>query len=99
VGTAVPAVFVWWSELGARLVSFVCAQPERTALESAERIPAPDVAELSALTLGVPAMLGAEYLTPAVLESLWRELDAAFARELAKSGAGAQELLKRLSPT
>ena len=98
VSTAMPAVFAWWREFGARYVSAVCAQPERAALQAKERILAPDAAELSSLALGVPPMPGAEYLTPASLAALWQELDAAFERELAESRGGVQDLLKRLSP-
>ena len=43
-------------------------------------------------------MTGAEYLTAAVLESLWQEIAAAFHDELARSGLGTQELLRRFSP-
>jgi non-specific serine/threonine protein kinase len=41
---------------------------------------------------------GAEYLTPSALAILWQELDAAFATELAKSGASVQDFLKQLNP-
>jgi non-specific serine/threonine protein kinase len=43
-------------------------------------------------------MMGAEYLTGAVLGTLWRELDAAFAQELAESKLAVQEFLKRRNP-
>ena len=45
-----------------------------------------------------PPMMGAEYLTAAVLEALWRELDAAFGMELAESKCGVQDFLKRRNP-
>ena len=43
-------------------------------------------------------MTGAEYLTAAVLESLWDEMAAAFRDERARSRLGTQELLRRWSP-
>ena len=43
-------------------------------------------------------MLGAEYLTTAVLDALWREMDAAFNLELAESKSGVQGFLKRRNP-
>jgi non-specific serine/threonine protein kinase len=40
-------------------------------------------------------MTGAEYLTAAVLQSLWQELDTAFGLELSESKCGVQDFLKR----
>ena len=47
------------------------------------------------MALAAPPMLGAEYLTAAVLAALWRELDAAFDLELSESKCGVQDFLKR----
>src|SRR5262250_2156796 len=41
--------------------------------------------ELASLARGVPPITGAEYVTPAVLERLWREVDAALRAALADS--------------
>src|SRR5438132_14421032 len=43
-------------------------------------------------------MTGAEYLKAAVLRTLWQELDAAFAIELAESKCSVQDFLKRRNP-
>ena len=43
-------------------------------------------------------MMGAEYLTAAVLRNLWGELNAAFALELSQSNCGVQDFLKRRNP-
>jgi non-specific serine/threonine protein kinase len=43
-------------------------------------------------------MTGAEYLTAEILEALWQEMDAAFARELAESGNSIQDFLKHRNP-
>ena len=43
-------------------------------------------------------MIGAEYLTAAVLKALWQELDEAFAVELSESKCGVQDFLKRRNP-
>jgi non-specific serine/threonine protein kinase len=40
-------------------------------------------------------MTGAEYLTTAVLQCLWQELDSAFGLELSESKCGVQDFLKR----
>jgi non-specific serine/threonine protein kinase len=43
-------------------------------------------------------MAGAEYLTLDILHTLWQEMDAAFAIELAESGSSIQDFLKRRNP-
>ena len=43
--------------------------------------------ELKRLALAEPPMIGAEYLTAAVPEASWRELDAAFGLKLSESNA------------
>jgi len=53
---------------------------------------------LRALAAAAPPMTGAEYLSAAVLESLWQEMAAAFHDERARCGLGAQDLLRRFSP-
>src|SRR5262249_26596330 len=43
-------------------------------------------------------MKGEEYLTSAVLQSLWTDIDAAFRLEIAKSGASLEDFLKEKNP-
>jgi superfamily II DNA or RNA helicase len=50
------------------------------------------------MVVGAPPMIGAEYLTRAVLKALWQELDAAFWMELSQSGCGVQDFLRRRNP-
>ena len=93
VATALPAVFAYWREFAARYVTAVC-----TSAQAAEGggIAVPD--NLSEIAAAVPPMAGAEYLTEAVLRSLWEELDAALHAELAASKQTLQDFLKRLNP-
>src|ERR1035441_7756437 len=60
--------------------------------------PTPPETEINRSVLTVPPATGAEYLTADVLEALWLEMDTAFCIELAKSGCGVQEFLKRRNP-
>jgi non-specific serine/threonine protein kinase len=90
-GSALPAVFAYWREFGARYVTALCTQPEG-------RIPPPSEDDLNWTVLGAPPMAGAEYLSSAVLEALWRELDAAFAAELKESKLAVGEFLKQRNP-
>jgi superfamily II DNA or RNA helicase len=97
-GTALPPVFSYWREFGARYVTALCTQPDVEVAQEKARVPAPSEQELSWMALAVPPMVGAEYLTAAVLEALWLELDAAFRLELSESACGVQEFLKRRNP-
>ncbi|HLJ25963.1 MAG TPA: DEAD/DEAH box helicase [Candidatus Angelobacter sp.] len=102
-GVALPPVFSYWRDLGARYVTALCTLPDAgvsptgvTATKT--HVPPPPATELEWLAMAVPAMTGAEYLTPTVLHALWQELDSAFAVELSESKCGVQDFLKRRNP-
>ena len=97
-GTALPPVYSYWREFGARYVTALCTQPDVEAPAQKLRVPHPAGDELSWMALAVPPMAGAEYLTASVLDALWLELDAAFRLELSESACGVQEFLKRRNP-
>ncbi len=90
VGTALPAAFSYWREFGARYVTALCATPPP--------IPAPAAADLVAFATSAPPMEGAEYLSAAVLGSLWAQLNAAFNVELEQSRQSLPEFLKQRNP-
>jgi superfamily II DNA or RNA helicase len=98
VATAIPAVLSYWREFAARYVTAVCTHLDLEASQLDAEIPAPSDAELDSLALVAPPMIGAEYLTATVLQSLWQELDSAFRRELSESKCGVQDFLKRRNP-
>jgi non-specific serine/threonine protein kinase len=91
-GAALPPVLSYWREFGARYVTALCTQQEGAD------VAAPPDEEVERIARSAPPMMGAEYLTGAVLGTLWRELDAAFAQELAESKLAVQEFLKRRNP-
>jgi non-specific serine/threonine protein kinase len=91
-GTALPPVHAYWRDFGARYVTALCTQ------QGSGAVAAPPDEELERIALEAPPMTGAEYLTAAVLEALWHELDAAFAVELSESECGVQDFLKRRNP-
>ena len=86
-GVALPPVASYWREFGGRYIGAVCAQQSGIADDELQRI-----------TLDAPPMTGGEYLTVAVLHSLWKELDMAFGLELAESKCDVQQFLKRRNP-
>lgn len=95
-GASLPIEFSYWREFAARYVGVLCTHPDPDAREV--RIPAPPEGDLERLVLEAPPMTGAEYLTSAVLASLWQDLDTAFGVELAESKTGVQAFLKRRNP-
>ena len=98
--SALPPVFAWFRDLGARFVTALCLRPDLGELRAAEFAPpaAPPEDELESLAAAAPLMPGAEYLTAAALGALWSDLGAAFTAELLEERGSVQELLKSLNP-
>ncbi|MDR3700168.1 MAG: DEAD/DEAH box helicase [Candidatus Sulfopaludibacter sp.] len=97
-GTTLPPVLSYWREFGARYVTALCTRYGGEDLRHEEPAPPPPDDDLESIAFAAPPMRGAEYLTAAVLRSLWEELDSAFAAELAQSKAGVQDFLKSRNP-
>ncbi len=95
VGQALPPVFAYFRDLGARFVTALCTRPELEGAD-AELPPAPD--DLERIAGAAPPLVGGEYLTADVLSSLWAELGAAFAEGWAAAQVPLAEYLRRLSP-
>jgi non-specific serine/threonine protein kinase len=98
VGAALPPVLTYWRELGAGYVTALCASPGIEAAERKPHLAAPPEAELERMAAGAPPMIGAEYLTAAVLAELWQSIDRAFDAELAEAKLSVQEFLKQRHP-
>jgi len=90
-GTTLPPVFAWWREFGGRYVTPLCTHLESDTAPHEVRVAAPSDEELEGILFSAPPLTGAEYLTAAILESLWHELDQAFGIELSESKCGVQE--------
>src|SRR5260370_21121693 len=95
VGVALPPVFSYWRDFGARYVSALGPQPASGGSGQCTQVPPPPNRELERLALAAPAMTGAEYLTATVLYALWVEIETALRLELSESKCGVQEFLKR----
>ncbi len=89
-GTALPVQWAYWRDFGTRYVTALCAMPQ----EGAARGPALDAAAITTLVAHAPPMTGAEYLTDAVLQSLWQIVHEALKAELAESGKPLEDFLK-----
>src|SRR4051812_5705343 len=103
VGQALPPVFVWWRDFASRYVAALCVHAASAESGPAAAVvppegSAPNEAELASLVLTAPMMPGAEYLTAEGLRDLGAARATSLAAALAASGAGLQELLRRLNP-
>jgi len=96
-GTTLPPILSYWREFGTRFLTALRSQNGDGARPPAH-IAEPGDEELGQMALSAPPMTGGEYLTAAVLRSLWQELDTAFAIELSESKCDVQDFLKRRNP-
>jgi non-specific serine/threonine protein kinase len=97
-GKSLPPVLSYWREFGARYVTALCTHADGETPPKAVSVAAPSAEELERIALLAPPMNGAEYLTAAVLEALWHDLDAAFRIELSESKSGVQDFLRSRNP-
>ena len=94
VGTSLPPSLAYWREFAARYVAALCALPGLGEAVPKLAIAVPTDDELEAFVAGVPPMIGAEYLTAAVLADLWRSTDSAFDAEHGDAGVSVQDFLR-----
>ena len=94
IGRILPPVWAWWRDFAARYVTALCATPEGGEISVAT----PAAGEFGTLIADAPPMRGAEYLTPDVLATLWRETDSALRLELAAEDVSLQDFLKARHP-
>jgi len=98
VGNALPPVFGYWREFGARYVTAVCMLPDIGDHGDLAAVPVLSNGDLESFASAAPPMTGAEYVTASVLQALWDALDRAFRSELSESKASVQSFLSRKSP-
>src|SRR5216683_377495 len=98
IGLALPPAFSFWREFAALYVTGVCTRPIDAAEPHRAHPPTPPKSELNQFVLAAPPIIGAEYLSAAVLSDLWQELDRAFWAELTEAKCSIEEFLKRRNP-
>ncbi len=94
VTTALPPLWAFWRDFAACFVTALTATPEDGEIA----VVAPDALALETLCLDVPSMTGVEYLSPAIFQALWKEIEAAVRAELAASGVSLLDFLKAQHP-
>ena len=80
-------------EFAGRYVTALCALPAIGEGRVKPPVPVPAESELEQIAFAVPPMVGAEYLTTALLVDLWHRIDAAVDVELAVANLTVQEFL------
>jgi superfamily II DNA or RNA helicase len=99
VGTLLPPALAFWREFARDFVAALCAHESFEASPATLRLPVPSPEQLARRAEAAPPMRGGEYLTPAVLASLWDSLHAAWHEHLAQArGRPPREVLQALNP-
>ncbi|MBN1853008.1 MAG: DEAD/DEAH box helicase [Pirellulales bacterium] len=91
-----PSISYWRDFAGAYLTE-LCHTPEIAGIPI-ETIPAPERPRLETMLLAAPPMQGAEYLTIAVLESIWADLDDWIRDQINSCRQGLTSFLKQRAP-
>jgi superfamily II DNA or RNA helicase len=90
------ASVLFWRDIAAGFLRALCHIPETDRFVP-DRVEPPDSARLAEWTLNAPPMEGAEYLTPAVLSSVWRRL-LAWTDEQIQADGSLNLFLQRVAP-
>jgi non-specific serine/threonine protein kinase len=83
VTSTLPPAFRYFRELGHELVARVCAHPELETIRDRIHLD-PPLSLVQSMSLAVPPITGAEYLTVEALTTLWRDAEAALKHELSR---------------
>ncbi|WP_242359909.1 DEAD/DEAH box helicase [Anaeromyxobacter sp. SG17] len=95
--TALPPALAFWRDFARAFVAALCAVPDlEERREDAD--PEPSPGELEQLAASAPPLLGGEYLSPAVLRSLWADTLAAWREEIARAAGTVQAWLAERDP-
>ena len=76
----------------------LCQTPGVTEAADPPRVPPPDVDARTAATATVPAVRGADFVTPEVLADWWTGLDALVRLEIRNTTGGAEAFLRAKNP-
>ncbi|MFH1684320.1 MAG: DEAD/DEAH box helicase [Candidatus Margulisiibacteriota bacterium] len=86
--------FSFWRDFACHYLTRLCRSSE-TASGRLDPIDPPPDAEVISFLLNAPPIMGGEYLNAGVFYKLWDDLDAWARKEIASSGAGLNEWLKK----
>ena len=92
-----PPSLAYWRDFAARYLTELCHAPQ-SGDAKIDAIPPPEASQLATMLLSVPPMHGAEYLTDAALENVWRDLDAWVRNQITSSRQDLAGFLKQRAP-
>ena len=92
-----PAAFEFWRQFARRYFAALCRQSAQSSKRWDSPTP-PDDAAFEAMLETAPPMRGLEYVSAAILRTLWLELDAFTKRQVASHEAGVAGYLRSLDP-
>ena len=84
-----PMEMRWWREFACECLTAQCHH------SSLEVVSSPPVAELAIRILGIPPMIGMEYLNTSFLEQLWKALAEKIVLEMTQAPGGAEAWLQQ----
>jgi superfamily II DNA or RNA helicase len=97
-----PPALGWWRGFAHQYIAAVRLQSAGRegdiAVSDLPEVEQPDAAELAHLVLSAPMMLGAEYITPALLSDLWTSIGIALRHALKTRKIGLNAYLHSLNP-
>jgi non-specific serine/threonine protein kinase len=97
LGASLPPSLAFGRELAKLFFTRLCAVPDLEATRAALALPPPED-ELAALVAAAPPMLGAEYLSTAVLSVAWVAIEAEVQREIDAFAGPVSQYLHEQSP-
>ena len=74
--TALPPAASWWREFARCFLSGLCHRPDHFDAQELAPLPPLALADFVTLIDAAPPMRGGEYLSPDLLEDLWKLLDS-----------------------
>ena len=96
--TSLPPGLAFVREFGRNYLTRLCHTPGLEETSELGAVQPPDAADLAQIAMTVPAIRGAEYLTPEILAGWWTDLDALVREEIAKTEGGPQAYLREKNP-
>jgi hypothetical protein len=93
-----PPGLAFGREFGRNYLTRLCHTPGLEDGTELGPVPVPDSAELAEIAMSVPAIRGAEYLTPELLAGWWTDLDVLVREEIANTAGGPQAYLREKNP-
>lgn len=95
---AIPPAASWWREFARCFLAGLCHRPENVEAKDLPPLPPLTLVDFAALIDAAPPMRGGEYLSPELLEDLWKSLDSHVRQAVPRHPLGLEGWLSELGP-